>query len=300
MFNLFDILQAQGGGVQSLGQQFGLSPDQSRRAMEALLPALTLGLQRNAASDPAAFGRLFGLVAPGARPAPQQPDMLLGQLFGSPALSQAVLQQAAAASGIGQQALRQMLPIMAGMVVAGLVHAMLNQPPPAPAREPQPPSPFSAADFWNDWMNTFLSAASAGSGPGSQPAARTDRRAGEPLRGLEQPVEAPRRSPFEPAVPKPSDAGTSDTKASDTSSREAGDVPLEVFQQMFQAGVQVQEQNVRAMQDIFDSFWREPSAAAGTDVAGARAPEPAEAESGTAEDGSRKPRTTQSKPGKAG
>ena len=45
MFNLFDLLQAQGGmdpngfmGANGFGQQFGLSPDQTRRAMEALMP----------------------------------------------------------------------------------------------------------------------------------------------------------------------------------------------------------------------------------------------------------------------
>lgn len=137
MFNLFDILQSQAGpGMQSIGQQFGLTPDQSRSAMNALLPALAAGLQRSAASDPMGFGRMLGMAGAnpyfGAPPQPQpapQPD-LLGQIFGSSMLSQAVLQQASTTSGIGQQALRQMLPVMAGMVVAGIVHVMVNQPPP--------------------------------------------------------------------------------------------------------------------------------------------------------------------------
>lgn len=249
MFNLFDILQTQGGGMQSFGQQFGLSPDQSRRAMEALLPALTIGLQRNAASDPAGFGRLFGLAgadtSSGSR---SQPDLLLSQLFGSPALSQAVLQQAAASSGIGTQALKQMLPMMAGMVVAGIVHTLLNQPPPAaPAREPDPPlSPaFAAADFWNDWMSSMLASTS-----GTTEAARPPQKAPPP-----SPPPAPA---VEKALPKPEAA---------TSGEATDDAQLEVFQQMFQTGVQVQEQNVKAMQDIFDSFWSAKGGPAANDEA---------------------------------
>ncbi|WP_287069472.1 DUF937 domain-containing protein, partial [Methylobacterium sp.] len=140
MFNPFEMLLAQGAGAQAaqgLGQPFGLSPEQTRRAVEALLPAFALGLQRNPGGDPAALMRLFS----------------------SPVMNQAVLQQAAAASGVGTQALRQMLPAMAGMVVASLVHVMLNPPPAAaPARpEPEPPDAFAAGSAaWAEMMKAFL------------------------------------------------------------------------------------------------------------------------------------------------
>ncbi len=140
MFNLFDLLQAQGGmGANGFGQQFGLTPDQTRRAMEALMPALTLGLQRNAAADPTGFTQMFNFLdltpANAAQNKPQM-DALVRQLFGSQHLSQAVLQQAAAVSGVATPALKQMLPLMAGMVVAGIVHILVNQTPAAP---PPPP-----------------------------------------------------------------------------------------------------------------------------------------------------------------
>ena len=48
-------------------------------------------------------------------------------LTGLPLLAQAVIQQASAASGVGSQVVRQMLPLMAGLVVASIVHMMLNQ-----------------------------------------------------------------------------------------------------------------------------------------------------------------------------
>ena len=235
MFNLFDILQNQSGGLQGFGQQFGLSPDQTRRAMEALLPALTIGLQRNAATDPTGLGRMFGFVGPGATgtgftPPPTQADQLLSRLFGSPLLAQAVLQQASAVSGVGAQALRQMLPVLAGMIVAGIVHLMLNQPQNVPPAAPAPDSsqPFGpAAAFWSEWVNTVLAP------PPAAPAPAAPQRA------------APR--PRDPS-PKPS-ADRAD--------------PAGPWLQMFQTGADVHEKNVKAMQDIFDAFWTSGQATSG-------------------------------------
>lgn len=259
MFNLFDILQSQAGpGMQSIGQQFGLTPEQSRSAMNALLPALAAGLQRSATSDPMGFGRMLGMAGAnpflGAQPqtpAPAQPDFL-GQLFGSPMLSQAVLQQASSASGIGQQALRQMLPMMAGMVVAGIVHVMINQPPPQPAPAPsrrQPPPPpstpepggFPVASFWSDWIDQFIAPPQPeGSGPTAH--------AQEPREP--SPPKAPAPSP------KPAKAEPKHAEGGEPS--EAEEAPFEAFQQIFETGVQVQEQNAKAMQEIFDAFWSKP------------------------------------------
>ncbi|GJE80962.1 DUF937 domain-containing protein [Methylorubrum thiocyanatum] len=223
MYTMFDILQSQGdASVQAFGQQFGLTPDQTRRAMEALLPALSMGLMRNAGTDPMGFGRLFGLAQPGKASPQGSADMLTG-LFGSPLLAQTVIQQASSASGIGAQALRQMLPIMAGMIVAGIVHLVLNPPAAAPAAETPPPS-YPMGTFWTDWFNG-LSAAATQMVPSPAPATR--------------PPE-PRRKAEAPPMP---DA----TKAS-----------MEVIQQMLQTGAEVQEQNVKAMKDAFDAFWSQP------------------------------------------
>lgn len=208
MFNPFEMLLAQGAGAQAaqgLGQPFGLSPEQTRRAVEALLPAFALGLQRNPGGDPAALMRLFS----------------------SPVMNQAVLQQAAAASGVGTQALRQMLPAMAGMVVASLVHVMLNPPPAAaPARpEPEPPDAFAAGSAaWAEMMKAFLP-------PPSPPAA----------------APAPPPRPVESPAPRPVETAPSPG--------------LDVFQQMLRTGTEVQEENVRAMKGIFDAFWMDGTAA---------------------------------------
>ena len=68
MFNPLDMFQAQGeAGIQTMAQQFGLTTEQTARAFEALMPALTLGLQRSVGMDPTGFARMFGM--PGGRPA---------------------------------------------------------------------------------------------------------------------------------------------------------------------------------------------------------------------------------------
>jgi hypothetical protein len=242
MFNLFEILQAQAGpGAQGFGQQFGLSQDQTRRAMEVLLPAFTMGLQRNAANDPMGFAQLFSLAGPtAARPsATPQMDLLVRQLFGSPNLSQAVLQQAAGASGIAMPILKQMLPVMAGMIVAGIVHVMINQPQqaaPAPAASPFGLPPYPA---WNDMMNAFLTAGGLAPAP---PAAK-----------------APSRSNPRPK-PLPASGSTAAAPSVDGA-------PFELFQQMFQSGLDVQQENAKAMQRLFDTFWQADGANAGPGAA---------------------------------
>ncbi|KQQ31457.1 hypothetical protein ASF53_01790 [Methylobacterium sp. Leaf123] len=226
MYTMFDILQSQGdASVRALGQQFGLSPDQTRRAMEALMPALSMGMQRNAAADPMGFGRMFGLGQPGKASPQPGADMFSG-LFGSPMIAQAVIQQASAASGVGSQALRQMLPIMAGMIVAGIVHLLLNPPAGTPAAEPPPPT-YPVGTLWTDWLNGLTAAAGQMSSP---------------------PPPAARKPEPRPAVRKAEAAPAPDaTKAS-----------MEVIQQMLQTGAEVQEQNVKAMKDAFDAFWSQP------------------------------------------
>lgn len=264
MFNLFDILQAQagaqtqgsaipgfgfpGGGLQSFGPQFGLSQEQGLRAMQALLPALTMGLQRNAAQDPMGFAQMFNLVGPAAPPPPSQMDMLVKQLFGSSHLSQAVLQQAATVSGVAMPALKQMLPVMAGMVVAGIVHVMINQAPqPAPAPRAMP-DPFGfSPNAWSDMMQAFLT----GGGPGASaaPAPRT------PLRP------APARIPT--AATSTTTSGKTSAKApADAEGKAGADAGFDLMQQMFQTGLEVQQENARAMQRLFDTFWQAPKKAA--------------------------------------
>jgi hypothetical protein len=213
MFNPLEMFQAQGeAGLQAMAQQFGLTNEQTARAFEALMPALTLGLQRSVGMDPSSFTRMFGLPGAARPTAPQGLDAL-GQMFGSAQLMQAVLRQASATSGVGAQVLRQMLPMMAGAVVASIVHVMLNQPQAEPAQArpsaPPPPVPFPFGPAWAEMAKAFVPAA-------------------EPP--------APKPAPKPPQA-KPGEAGS------------------DMLQQMLRTGAEVQGNNIRAMQDLFETFW---------------------------------------------
>lgn len=139
--NLFDMLaNAQNGqGMDQLARQFGLSQQQAQAAVEALLPAFSQGLKRNAA-DPYGVGAFLNAIATGSHAkyfddaqnafTPQglaEGNGILGHLFGSKELSRAVASQAAQATGIGQQVLQQMLPAIAAMIMGGLFKQSTGQ-----------------------------------------------------------------------------------------------------------------------------------------------------------------------------
>ncbi len=141
MPNLFDMLnQSQNGqGLEQLARQFGLSQQQVQQAVEALLPAFSQGLKRNAA-DPYGIGGFLTALAsgqhsryfddPSAAFSPQgmaEGNGILGHLFGSKDLSRAVADQAAQATGIGQDVLKQMLPALASMIMGGMFKQSTNQ-----------------------------------------------------------------------------------------------------------------------------------------------------------------------------
>ena len=141
MLNLYEMLaNAQNGnGMEMLARQFNLSQQQTQLAMEALLPAFSQGLKRNVA-DPYGVGAFMTALASGQHAkyfedasrafAPQGVDEgngIRGHLFGSKELSRAVASQAAQATGIGQQVLQQMLPVIASMIMGGLFKQSTNQ-----------------------------------------------------------------------------------------------------------------------------------------------------------------------------
>jgi hypothetical protein len=126
--------------MENLAKQYNLSLAQTQAAVEALLPAFSLGLKRQAA-EPAQMPNLFSMLG-GAAPgtiydnpfaaftpqAAQQGNEVLGTLFGSKDVSRAVAEQAAAMTGIGSQVLTAMLPVIASILMAGLGKTAAAQP----------------------------------------------------------------------------------------------------------------------------------------------------------------------------
>jgi hypothetical protein len=134
MTPLIEMMMNAGGGqaMQNMAKQFGISPTQVQSAMEALMPAFSVGMQRNVA-DPMGLGKLMqGMFAGNhanyfddvtkafTQTGQADGNNVLGQLFGSKDVSRAVADQAAAATGIGANILKQMLPAMASMVMGGM------------------------------------------------------------------------------------------------------------------------------------------------------------------------------------
>ncbi|RUM99101.1 DUF937 domain-containing protein [Pseudaminobacter arsenicus] len=141
MLPLFDMLAnaQQGNGMEALARQFGLSQQQAQAAVEALLPAFSQGLKQNTA-DPYGIGAFMTAMASGQHakyfdnPANafspsgiKEGNGILGHLFGSKDLSRAVADQAAQATGIGQEVLKQMLPVIASMIMGGLAKQSNSQ-----------------------------------------------------------------------------------------------------------------------------------------------------------------------------
>lgn len=137
--NLNDIIQAaQGGqGVNNLAAQFGLTPEQAQAAINAMIPALSGGLQQ-ATQSSAGLGGILSQLASGAHNAsfndPTQTAAaanmggnVLGQIFGSPQLTQQIGAKVSQISGVDPSIIAQMMPAVTSMVMGGLAHGMNSQ-----------------------------------------------------------------------------------------------------------------------------------------------------------------------------
>lgn len=134
MMPLYDMMMnAQNGdAMRTMAKQFGLNESQIEQAMAALMPAFSTGLKRNV-SNPMDMSNFLSALSSGhhaeylenmqAAFSPQgreEGNNILGHLFGSKEVSRAVAAQAEAATGIGQEIFKQMLPVLATSIMGGL------------------------------------------------------------------------------------------------------------------------------------------------------------------------------------
>ena len=133
--NMFDIFtQAQNGdAMRVMARQFGLDEGQVEKAVEALMPAFSTGFKRKT-SQPDGVSEFFetltraqgqtgffdDLTKAFAPEGTNAGNELLGQFFGSKDVSRAVAKQAEAATGIGQDILKRMLPVIATTLMGGM------------------------------------------------------------------------------------------------------------------------------------------------------------------------------------
>lgn len=127
------ILAAQGGDpVRKMGARVGVDENQAQAALQALLPMLAGAVQRNA-TQPGGLEGLLGALSDGHHqryldePASLQDtqtiddgNAILGHLLGSKDASRAVAARASAQTGIGADLIKQMLPLVAAMLMGGL------------------------------------------------------------------------------------------------------------------------------------------------------------------------------------
>lgn len=153
MATMFDFMPQGQAFTESLAKQFGLSTDQSRKAMEALMPAFWIAMQQQAARPdnlmrffsgmtgqsmpfgtmggfsnpfmPSGFGAGFGSGFGSGFNTPSSEDFTT-MLFGGPELRRAIAEQAAQWSGVNATIVQQMIPAIATSMMASFMALMTS------------------------------------------------------------------------------------------------------------------------------------------------------------------------------
>jgi hypothetical protein len=204
MPSLYDILtQAEDGETMAmLGREFGLTPQQTEDAVAALLPAISTGLKQSTAT-PEGLGNLFARMGHQRELHTMSDDPsvaftqqgraagndVLSTIFGSPEVSRAIADQAQQFSGVGSSILKQMLPVLAGLLVSGLMGSKSGKAAaPGPATSPAPGG--GLGDILGQIFGRGMSAPSGPSPspgpspvPGGQPSTLPTSPGGQPVPG---------------------------------------------------------------------------------------------------------------------
>lgn len=280
MLPLFDMmLQAQNGmAMDAMAKQYGLAQEQAAKAVAALMPAFATGFKRNT-TNPYDFSALLQAMT-SSNYAKYFEDMssaftpqgiadgnqVLQQLFGSKEVSRAIAAQAAQLTGIGQDILKQMMPVMADTLMGGLFKQTTGQFPGANAFTNSPmgammqqwlestglqPKPQSqtATMFDNPFTRAFQEM--MGGQKKAEPQATAnpfldnpftkafqDMAAAYTAQMTGQPAEAPKPAP-EPAK---------------SPEKEAQEGFAAMMNTMFDSGLEVQKSYQKSMEQIFDSY----------------------------------------------
>jgi hypothetical protein len=289
MMPLFDMIaKAQNGqGLEMLAQQFNLNQQQTQAAMEALLPAFSEGLKRNT-SDPMGMGGFLQAMGSGnhakyfedAGNAFSQSGIadgngILGHLFGNKDVSRAVAAQAASATGIGQEILKQMLPVIASMVMGGLfkqstgqmqgaagmgtnpigdiIEQMMKQGMGA-GRQQQAPAPSPMDNPLGKILEGMLGGAlGGGQQQRQQPQGQNPFGSDNPIGQILEQMLRPQAAPQEQYAPE--EAPQQRRRAPEPQAEPQASNPLEdIFGKMFETGKQTQDTYQKGVKSIFDKY----------------------------------------------
>lgn len=176
-----------GHGLDILGQQFGLSREQTLQAVAELAPMVASGVRQNTKRDDDVVSLLQALgggqheryleedSAVQFENVRDEGNAILGHLFGGKQVSRDVAMHASGSTGIGAAILKKMLPIIASMVMGAIFKRMTGggrAEAPAPQRGSQ-------GGGLDDLLRDVL-----GGGVG-QPAPQPRQRAPQPGGGLD-------------------------------------------------------------------------------------------------------------------
>ncbi len=295
MLNLLDLWKSAQAvsALEGAGRQIGLDPGQARAAALWLTPAFLMALRQNATHSPNAFADLMRLTGTGAFAplleqglqafTPQrkaEAEDAVSRLFG-PEASRLVAQQAAAMAGIAPEAVRQMMPLVTGLMFGGLFRGaaergapdlfgrmaeMARAAPPRPEPEPSPnpfaammrpwfpsppaPAPAPERNPWEDFFGTLV---------GLPP--RPD--APAPARSSRAPAPPPRPEPA-PSLADPfgdmmrAMMGLAPPPAPEPPPPEPDPEPdaVDAWGQAIRAGQEAQKRHIEALQSIFARAWQ--------------------------------------------
>lgn len=234
LVNLF--YDAQGGdAMANLARHFNMPIDNVERVVEALLPAFSIGLKHNTANPLSLAGFLstlatgrhhrfytdpFAAFSPTRR---HEEDAILGHLLGSKDVSRAVADQVEATTGVATAVVREMLPAVAAILMGGLAHEAPQNALTAPAA-------------------AFIEGFARG-----RPEPKPDPAAHGMLDAMSAFLQGFGRGRDDPPE---EEAGNDDPETPPSSG-------TELFGDLFEAGIDIQQQHLGAIQDIFHRFYGE-------------------------------------------
>jgi hypothetical protein len=115
--------------ITEIGKQFGLTPEQTKAAFDALAPVVAAGLQRNGNAG-GGLGEILGQLtksqSSGSDVLTKHGNDVLGEIFKSKDVSRGVADEVSATTGIGANILKKMLPIIASIVMAQIAKQMTS------------------------------------------------------------------------------------------------------------------------------------------------------------------------------
>lgn len=249
MLPLYDMLGQAGNGA-ALGQMarhFGLSERQIADAIAALAPAFATGLRRNAAA-PQPMAEFLSALSAGhhrryfedvqAAFSPQgiaEGNGILGHVFGSPELSRRIAAHAAETTGISQEILRQMLPVLASMMMGGFFKQAMDEDR---ARAPHAPN---AGNVVGDILKEMIRYQARGRT--DLPEDREEPLRSDPFTEMMETMFGTSRPPQRPDEEPPSPP---DERSEETTN--------DIFGPMFEAGREIQAGYQKSMEEVFDQY----------------------------------------------